>query len=267
MEFSILNWNIQGRDFPRYRKPKKIINTLSKSDYDIMCIQEFPNMMLGLKKICRKKKYEALITDKFKRHTKNYNANVIFTMYPIVSNSEFNFAASQDEEYKKNEVHEECIYADINIKSTLIRIYNVHLSIGNIGIVERLDALNTILKHSLSFRGPTIVCGDMNTVMTKNFIARKIIQLFHKEPRKSLIVKGEYYEKDEKEIFMEKGKEFGFEEVIGLNATTWALPFTRLEIFGLKLDWMFVRGLKPINVKLGDYITDHRSVHVRLKTI
>jgi endonuclease/exonuclease/phosphatase family metal-dependent hydrolase len=74
------------------------------------------------------------------------------------------------------------IYADLEIKNRIIRIYNVHLASMNLqlrksksveqgtnvlrklktGSVKRVEQLNALIKHAQSSPYPFIICGDFN---------------------------------------------------------------------------------------------------------
>lgn len=159
----------------------------------------------------------------------------------------------------------ECQWVEYKVNNTRLRIYNCQLQIRGIGIKERLAILEKIMTHSKSLKYPVVVCGDMNTTITKSGIGRKFIQFIHNEPSTSMY--DEYLkcmDCDERVYFSKAAAKYGFQDVVPLNTTTWALPYTSLELFDLKLDWFFVKNIQYQRYELGPYITDHRPIITKL---
>jgi len=146
-----------------------------------------------------------------------------------------------------------------------LRVYNCHFEIHGLGPKERAAALKFILADSKKFSGPTIICGDFNTVVPTVGFGRQFVHWFHDVPASSLLIGSEDYLKDERYSFIKIINEGGFKDVTDIARTTWSAFSIRWEIFHLKLDWFFVRGLKASKAVLGKYISDHRSLLVKCK--
>lgn len=248
MNFSILNWNIEGSKYYTSTKISKITPHLEKSGADIFCLQEahelrerlpYLNKLQGLNCVFPKNKEDR---------------NIILSKFPISASGELSFPTSI------NTLLEKVIWADIEINKKIIRIYNCHLEVIGVGPKQRVDQLKFVLEAAKQHNGPVIICGDMNTVIPLAGIGRKIIQWFHNVTNDNLIFNHEHFHKDERHNFLQVAEQEGFHETTDLLKSTWSLMPLRWEIFNLKLDWFLVRNLETPEISLGKYISDHRSI-------
>lgn len=156
---------------------------------------------------------------------------------------------------------ENCIRSDIRINDQILRIYNCHLGIYKVGITTRLKQLEHILSDARGHYGPTIICGDMNVTVPKTGWNRRIITLWHQEPKQEMSVNGKFIDYDERELFNETINRYGFKEALDLYTPTWS-PFKskHWELFNLKLDWFIFKNLGTTDIRLGDYTSDHRAI-------
>ena len=128
------------------------------------------------------------------------------------------------------------------------------------GMFERNFILKTILEDATKFKGPTIICGDMNTVIPDPTNHRKLVKWWHKFPDPDPKLFGDYAFKNERYLFSDTASKFGFKEVADLGLNTWCIPFIPIEAFNLKLDWMLYKGFSRSSYKLGPWIGDHRAI-------
>ncbi|OGG04911.1 hypothetical protein A2Z33_06455 [Candidatus Gottesmanbacteria bacterium RBG_16_52_11] len=143
---------------------------------------------------------------------------------------------------------------------SLVRIYNCHLNVTGNGMTERRIMLTGIIRHADTFRGPVIICGDMNTVIPDRHRYRFAVSLMHRIPAPQPEIYGRFADLNERYYFYDTAKNYGFEETADLSANTWRMPLTQREAFGLKLDWILYRGLVKIRGRTGGWIGDHRAV-------
>ncbi|MFA6365149.1 MAG: endonuclease/exonuclease/phosphatase family protein [Candidatus Paceibacterota bacterium] len=248
MNFSILDWNIQGTKYYTSTNLKKIIPYLEKSKADIFCLQEAQELREKIQIFSKLREFNRVFSKDV------HNRNIILSKFPIISSGELIFP-----QFKRTPL-ERALWADIEIEGKIIRIYNCHFEIVGVGPKERINQLKFVLEHSKQYREPVIICGDMNTTIPSFGIKRKIVQWFHKESNESLLLDGKHFYSDERYVFFDVAKQEGFCEAIDILKTTWCIPPFGWEIFKLKLDWFLVRGIKMPNIHLGNYISDHRSV-------
>jgi endonuclease/exonuclease/phosphatase family metal-dependent hydrolase len=262
--FSVVSWNIQGkRNFTGYTSFKKVKRHLRKASPDIIALQEICDAEELLKGVENLKGYNVFIPN-INRRDKNrqvgYNHNVILSKYPIIKSYEIHFP-----QWAKNINLENCSVADIQINNQILRIYNCHFAVFRVGIATRLKQLEYILADSNNHSGPIIICGDMNVTIPKIGWNRRIISLWHQEPKEEMSVNGKFIDGEEKEIFNEIGNRYGFKEVLSLDIPTWS-PFKSKiwEMFHLKLDWFMVKNLVLTRCELGEYVSDHKAIEVHL---
>lgn len=248
MNFSVLNWNIEGSKYYTSTKLRKVIPHLEKSTADIFCLQEAQEL-----------REKIILSDKFSNFNYAFpknkeDRNIILSKFPIINSGEISFPVTI------YSVLEKAIWADIKINEELIRIYNCHLEIVGIGPKQRLEQLNFILEDAKQHQGPVIVCGDMNTTIPAAGYGRKFIKWFHKVASDNLITDQEYLHLDERHFFLKKAELAGFKDAVNLHDSTWCLMPLRWEIFKLKLDWFLIRNIEKPEVSLGKYVSDHRSI-------
>lgn len=239
MNFSILDWNIEGSKYYTKTNLKKIIPHLEKSPADIFCLQEAHELREKLPTLTKLKNFNYVFPGN------NQNRNIILSKFPIITSGELIFPQP---------TLENITWADIKIDEQIIRIYNCHLEITGVGPKHRIDQLKFILEAAGSCSGPIIICGDMNTTIPSAGFSRKFVKWFHRESVDDVLTQ------DERHLFLQTAESAGFTESINLSQSTWCIMPLRWEIFKLKLDWFLVRNLSKPEISLGNYISDHRSI-------
>jgi endonuclease/exonuclease/phosphatase family metal-dependent hydrolase len=257
-KISIISWNILlGKPFPR------VTAYLKKHLSDVICLQEMP---LSEHKMARLKKlngYNLALSSFRKGESGSYVSNIILSRLPIINSGEIEFPQLYDYRirgYPKWRERTIVIFSDIKASTGTLRIYNCHLRISQNGIRERLADVKEVYEHAKQFAGPVIICGDMNTSITKSGIYRKVIMWFHKMPKESLSIDGQIYTKDERYVFTKVAKAYSYQDILPIEHSTWAIPETSIELFNLKLDWFLTKNISNARASLGPYISDHRPV-------
>lgn len=251
MNFSLLSWNIQGTSYFTWTKFSKISPFLESSHADIFCLQEAEKLRLALDTFPRLKNLHRVLP------RDSHNRNLILSAFPIRESGEIVYVTHRDR------LLENTLWATVEIDGSLVKIYNCHLGIVGFGPRERAEQLRLVTRDARQHRGPVIICGDMNTTIPEPGFRRKIIQTFHRQPSESLYVDGQLVESDERYTFLNIAREEQFEEAIDIERATWGVSSLNWDLFGLKLDWLLMRELQKPHITLGDYISDHRSVHAR----
>ena len=248
MNFSVLNWNIEGSKYYTKTKLNKIIPSLEKSEADILCLQEAQELRENLHSLTALQNFNSVFPEDLR------DRNIILSKFPVTANGEITFPALT------NIKLERALWADIKINDQTLRIYNCHLEIVGVGPKQRIDQLNIILEAAKEHNGPVIICGDMNTTIPPAGLSRKIVQWFHKIISDNLVSDEMYHHQDERHSFLQTARQAGFNEAIDILKSTWCIMPLRWEIFSLKLDWFLVRNIKTPEVSLGKYVSDHRSI-------
>jgi len=182
----ILSYNVRSFDKYQWTKdpdtPNNIIQLTKKSKAGIICFQEFRNTKSGLLSIANLKRE---IGAKNYIRSKNGTGVAIFSRYPITHKGEISF--------EKGNLCS-AIFADLQVGSKTIRVYNLHLE-SNRFVGKNYDFINKKefsgdehelkeikdisfrLRHAFIRRAkqaqiirthinkspyPTIVCGDFN---------------------------------------------------------------------------------------------------------
>lgn len=249
MNFSVLNWNIQGTKHYTNTNFNKIAPALKKIKADIFCLQEAQELIKLIKNIDELKLFNFVFSDENKN-----GADVILSRFPILSAGKLELPLLVNGNIYK------ILWANIKIADDVLKIYNCHLEIIGIGPRERADQLTYILKDAKKHRGPVIVCGDFNTTIPASGFARKIVQWFHQEKNSSLLLDSNYINKDERHFFLSVAKKEGFNEATDISKSTWCISPLKWELFNLKLDWFLSRDIKILKINLGNYISDHRAI-------
>jgi len=248
MNFSVLNWNIEGSKYYTKTNLSKIIPNLEKSEADIFCLQEAQELRENLYSLTTLQGLNYVFPEDLR------DRNIILSKFPVMASGEITFPRLT------NITLERALWADIKINDQTLRIYNCHLEVIGVGPKQRVDQLKFVLEAAKQHDGPVIICGDMNTVIPLAGIGRKIIQWFHKVTNDNLISDKQYSHQDERHLFLQTAQQAGFNETIDLLKSTWCIMPLRWEIFSLKLDWFLVRNIKTPEISLGRYVSDHRSV-------
>ena len=264
MNVSILSWNVQGKiNFTGYTSPNKTLPHLLVSDPDVVALQEMCDAGPKLNRLSDLLKEYKIYIPEFNARINNsdrFNHNVILSKYPVLEFKEIHFP-----QLNPRAVLESCSRADININSSILRIYNCHFGIFRSGIVTRMKQLKRVLSDAKEHQGPVIICGDLNVTIPRKSLLRWVISLWHQEPKSDMIVSDKLIIEDEREIFNKIIVSHGFKEVFDLYIPTWS-PFKSrtCELFQLKLDWFIIKNTQVMSAKLGEYFSDHRPMEVQL---
>ncbi len=269
--FSVLSWNVQST----FRRPpalrwdtvwhlvagytpfSKVLPILMGGLNGIVVLQEMHDAEIKLAQDQRFSEYHIFIpvlNSKIHHGKKGFNSNVILSKFPIVAAREIVFPDT-----KKNT--ENCTCVDIEVERQIVRIYACHFPVFGVGAATRLTYLKYITSDAAAHAGPVIICGDLNTAIPASGSRRIMVRLWHQVFRSELLVAGQVPKEDERFLLKEALESSGFHDVLDIDMPTWS-PFksNRLELFGLKLDWLAVKGAHVETVEVGEYISDHRSI-------
>jgi endonuclease/exonuclease/phosphatase family metal-dependent hydrolase len=233
---------------------------LRNSGADIIALQELPNAKRRLGKAFLD--YHLYIPPQnTRRQRPGYNHNILLSKLPIIRAREVAFPSIPG----RRRVFENCICVDVDWHGKPLRVYNCHLRVFRAGLATRMAQLEHLLRDAASHDGPTVICGDMNVNMPRHTFGRAVISLIHQVPRREFTVQGQRVDWDERELFASKAAEYGFQEALDLHEATWS-PFKSrsLELFKLKLDWCMVKNAHIVGKNLGNYLSDHKPLHVLL---
>lgn len=262
--FSVLSWNVQGKlNLTGYTSFKKIEPYLRNATHDILALQEMPDARVKLKPTGILRSYNAYIPRfnslRYNRE-RGFNQNILLSKHPFIRVSELTFPSWE------NHPLENCIRADVQIAKIAVRIYVCHFQIFKTGVSTRLRQLERIFADAKRHTGPIIICGDLNTTIPKPGWRRTLTDIWHQEPIDELIINGKLLTSEERSLFKKDILEHGYTEVLGPRTPTWS-PFKTpaWQLFKRKLDWFIIKDLKPLDYKLGEYVSDHRAVHVTLR--
>lgn len=157
----------------RSREVDRAFEFVTKSDFDIFCLQEVPEEMLRrLKATSYHVAYVIDVERIFPKQT-FLGYNVILSKYPIAHDVRIPFRDYQDLLPFRSKItvrllrsmhfskirNRNGIYADISTPRGVIRIFCLHLILGH--PKWRMEELQTAFTH-LDPTRPTIVCGDFN---------------------------------------------------------------------------------------------------------
>lgn len=254
MNFSLLSWNIQGTSYFTWTNFSKIAPRLESTTADIFCLQESEKLRVHIDSLPRLKNLHRVLP------RDAHNRNMILSAYPIRESGEIVYTP------RHKHLLENTLWACVEIDGTLVKIYNCHLGILRFGPRDRVEQLRLITEDARQHNGPVIICGDMNTASPAPGLRRRIIQAFNRQPTSSFYVDGRFVDKDERHTFLDVARQDRFDEMIDLDRATWGISSLNWDLFNLKLDWLLVRELQKPHITLGDYISDHRSVHARWTT-
>ncbi len=232
---SVLTYNVHG--FDSKEKENGIVSFIEQFNPDIILFQEFSAI-----------KFKLFVKDypywtKTNLLAPNKSVLAIFSKYPIVSNSIFQFPNSKNNG----------MYVDIQYKNETIRVYNLHLESFGLRLnsslysekgvstflsrvsqaqMRRIEQVNLVKNSIDGFNGKILICGDFNSTQFSSTYLE--------------------FEKDKKDSFIEKGNGLG---------TTY-----NLKGYPLRLDYILVdkeiKILSHKNFKLG--FSDHEPILVDL---
>lgn len=259
---SVLSWNIQGdTNITGHTRFSKVLPYLQTTPADILILQEALHAQTLLSSIGSLHAYNSYIPESNTRPKNGFNHSVVLSTYPIQTASEIIFPDWGQQRYLENVTR-----VDVLIGTHILRIYNCHFPIFRAGIATRAKQLEYTLADSLTHTGPIIICGDLNTTTPPDGWRKRIIQTWHMQPEADAMVNGTKVKTDERELFNTILRAHGFIEVLNIGTPTWSPFKTKYwQLFGLKLDWFAVRDLTIVDYTLGEYVSDHRSIKVRLK--
>ncbi|MBI2409431.1 endonuclease/exonuclease/phosphatase family protein [Candidatus Kaiserbacteria bacterium] len=253
-KFSVFSWNTQGASQIE-KNFNRIAPIIDRESGDIFCLQECKAARGKITQLRNCKDYERIISSNPRNH------NIILSRLPVLHHEELPFPKSG------GEALEPVLYADIGVRTGIVRIYNCHFGITGIGIRGRLAQLRHVAHHAENFPGPVIICGDMNTTVPAAGWKRRLVEWFHEEPDEEMHVGGRYIDSDERYIFAEEANRLGFTEAFPLLKATWSVFYTSWQFLHLKLDWFLTKNLHVINARFGNYLTDHRPMTARCQPI
>jgi len=260
--FSVLTWNVQGVKNYTQTDFEDVAPLIDKTSADILCLQEMPHAKSKINMLKNIYSYDICIPKVNSNYvhadlqSKKHNYNIILSKFPIIRTGEIEFPKM------KKIILENILWADINIRGSIVRVYNCHLAIIGVGIAERVRQLRQVLNHAKKCKTPTIMCGDMNTATPETGMRRKVIKWLHDVPDDSMVIDGKIYDKDERFLFSSLAKHHGFRDALRINVSTWALPHTSFQMFNLKLDWFLIREIHSLKVRYGKYVSDHKPILV-----
>lgn len=240
------------------KRLKKLIKFINEQQADIYCLQEIRGQRVA-KKISQKTSYPFLLSESTTAMYRYKMHNLFLTKLKILKSGHLLFLKPR--KVRGSSSAGLSFWATLKKDSKKFRIYNCHLSVAGVHPQERLKLLQKIIKHSQKFNGPVIICGDMNTVLPDKPRNIRIVKWFTKTPlTKDELIQFKRERKNEAHDFYALAKKLGFAEAAELHKNTWVLPFTRWELFGLKLDWMLYKGLVKHNHTVGKPIGDHKAI-------
>lgn len=186
------------------------------------------------------------------------NHNALLSKYPIVELGEFVWGANNSQT---------CIRAVVQIShNILLRVYVCHFRIFKSGPKSRLKQLKAVCLDANNHPGPVIIAGDLNTGVPAPGLNRTIVRLWHRVPAHELVLPDGFLQTDERLPFARLAATYGFSEAFDVACPTWSpLKSSAAELFQLKLDWFFVKGLSVSSARMHPYVSDHRALDVTLR--
>jgi endonuclease/exonuclease/phosphatase (EEP) superfamily protein YafD len=230
---------------------------MNREQADVYCLQEIRNLKTA-ERISRKTGYEFIISSGWRAFYRMKLHTAIFTNMQKDNHGELDFTKTR--RVYGNHFGGKALWVNLKIGKKIIRIYSCHLSPTGLSIEKRLSVLEEILNHSQKFHGPILIGGDMNTTLPEKGKGTRLIRWWSRIPRVDIVKNRGKFRQNEKHAFYEQLKSSGFEESLSLDKNTWVLPYTKKEMFKLKLDWLIYKNLDKISAKLGPIIGDHKSI-------
>ena len=127
LSVKLMSYNVRNFDFYNWRhrqeSKKKFFDLFKKEQPDIMCFQEFFHLVdstKGLEFVDSLSQRLGYPHYYFHTRVKSFDQRygmAVFSKYPIINNAKMDF---------KTRAKNGCIYVDVAIRDTIVRIYNVH---------------------------------------------------------------------------------------------------------------------------------------------
>lgn len=240
----------------------RVVSLVNSYRPDIFCLQEITGHSVA-DRIQSLTGYDYVISERVDTHFPlmfKHFYNVTFSRLPIKKTGNLLFKVWGKS--KKKDFTTNILWTDIHLVSgSRVRVYNCHFTSRRLGMIERKEILLEVIKHADKTAGSVIICGDMNTMIPGLRKYRKLLKVFHKIPTPDPKVLGDYAYKDERHHFLDIAHKSGYEETADIKYSTWCIPFTGVQAFNVKLDWLLYKGLDKVNYRLGPWIGDHRSIY------
>lgn len=263
--FSVLSWNIQGKKFFGTTRFSKILPRIADIKPSLICFQEFLHHDEQVSALTELGYHRHVIPHSEKRMFGDFihiNQNAIFSRHPIHRSGEVLFEDIKINS-KINRIVEHTTWVDVQIGEPWVRIYSCHFRVRGLGIRSRIQQLKDVINHSRDFKGPVIICGDFNTTTVPEGWKRTLIRLFNRQPKNEMIINGEIFKGDERDVISSEAEKYGFVDALRKDISTWS-PFrsNAFEMFHLKLDWFLHSNVHIRHATVGPYVSDHRYVLV-----
>jgi endonuclease/exonuclease/phosphatase family metal-dependent hydrolase len=244
------------------RELDRAFDFISKSDFDIFCLQEVPEIFLSrLKKLPLQIAYR-VDTEKFSQSESVTMFNVILSRHQIIAQNEISFPNYEQLPLRTRILMDRMplklfsrarnrggIYADIMIQKISLRVFCLHLTLMHPEL--RLKEFETALaKQNIS--QPTIVCGDFN-----------ILEKPHITPLNWLlggsIADALFYSRERKQI----EKHFSEHKLTNALSGKITHPLSRSQLDHILVSNLF--SIKKAEVIPDRYGSDHHPISVEIE--
>ena len=164
----ILTWNVHRRN----RNTKEILQLITESNADVVCLQEFPaDLAEHLQKLSgyHMATEEESFVVKGPRGKSVRMVSVLLSKYPLIQHRKIQHKKQYHDDKKANmrrysRFQAHSFYADIDAEGKHFRVFNAHFKCVA-GPHHRLSQFKDVLKE-LSHDRENIICGDFNTFGT-----------------------------------------------------------------------------------------------------
>jgi len=221
---------------------------------DIVCLQEVHGINIQL--ILQEMHYSHIIFSKASK-TASFvpMKTLIASKYPIDRMGEIELEKKRKRGIMPFE--HKALYGIFSIKKKQFLVYSCHFNPFGETLDSRRDVLLQVLSHAYDQKKPTILCGDLNTVIPQKRPYRMIFKLANKEKLPASWQYGSFAFRNEEHYFAETALLFDFIDALGVGKPTFRLPGVRsLQ----KLDWMLYKGVTCTSAQLTPWIGDHRGI-------
>lgn len=251
---------------------RKVINLVNDTKADVFCFQEIRNEKTA-ERIRKRTGYKYVLSKPVKAILGATLHNAIFTNLRVIETGDMNYRKTPGKSNRRafwafldrNEMFAgKVFWAIVEKGETQIKIYNSYLSMNGVGIEERQSILESILNDAKKFDGPTVICGDMNTVTAETKIQQKVFEMWCGLPKPNPEFLKNFSSESEKFVFYETAQKNGFKEISDVNDGTFVFPLSnpvfKKPLFNLKLDWFMIKGFSGSETFSSAYIGDHRAI-------